>query len=115
MKSVKKTKQRSRKNADCLRLYQRKECVSNDCFIFTVFADNLAIKLLFEVIFTTANRLTGNIGLSIIILSLTVNLLVLPLYKRADELQAEDRDIQKKMAPMIKHIKKTFKGMSVSL
>lgn len=70
----------------------------------------LPIKLLFEVIFTTANRLTGNIGLSIIILSLTVNLLVLPLYKRADELQAEDRDIQKKMAPMIKHIKKTFKG-----
>ena len=70
----------------------------------------LPIKLLFEVIFTTANRLTGNIGLSIIILSLTVNLLVLPLYKRADELQAEDRDIQAKMAPMIKHIKKTFKG-----
>ncbi|MCR4767258.1 MAG: YidC/Oxa1 family membrane protein insertase, partial [Saccharofermentans sp.] len=52
----------------------------------------------------------GNAGLSIIFLSLAVNFLVLPLYKRADELQAEERDIQVKMAPMIKHIKSTFKG-----
>ena len=68
------------------------------------------IELLFEVIFAIANRITGNAGISIIFLSLAVNFLVLPLYKRADELQAEDRDIQAKMAPVIKHIKKTFKG-----
>ncbi|MBQ6304580.1 MAG: hypothetical protein IJK83_11240, partial [Clostridiales bacterium] len=68
------------------------------------------LELLFEIIFTVANRIIGNAGLSIIFLSLAVNFLVLPLYKRADELQAEERDIQIRMAPMIKHIKSTFKG-----
>ena len=66
------------------------------------------LELLFEVVFTVANRIIGNAGLSIIFLSLAVNFLVLPLYKRADELQAEERDIQVKMAPMIKHIKSTW-------
>ena len=68
------------------------------------------LELLFEVIFTIADRIIGNEGLSIIFLSLAVNFLVLPLYKRADELQAEERDIQVKMAPWIKKIKKTFTG-----
>ena len=52
------------------------------------------LELLFEVVFVVANRIIGNEGLSIIFLSLAVNFLVLPLYKRADELQAEERDIQ---------------------
>ena len=68
------------------------------------------LELLFEVIFSVANRLIGNAGLSIIFLSLAVNFLVLPLYKRADELQNEERDIQAKMAHWIKHIKTTFTG-----
>ena len=68
------------------------------------------LELLFEVIFSIANRLTGNSGLSIICLSIAVNFLVLPLYKRADELQAEERDIQAKMAYRIKRTKETFKG-----
>ena len=68
------------------------------------------LELLFEIIFTIANRIIGNAGLSIIFLSLAVNFLVLPLYKRADELQAEERDIQAKMASRIKQIKSTFKG-----
>ena len=68
------------------------------------------LELLFEVIFTIANKVIGNEGISIIFLSLAVNFLVLPLYKRADELQAEERDIQAIMAPHVKHIKKKFKG-----
>ena len=68
------------------------------------------LELLFEVIFSIANRLIGNSGLSIIVLSIAVNFLVLPLYKRADELQAEERDIQAKMAYRIKRTKETFKG-----
>ena len=68
------------------------------------------LELLFEIIFEVANKIIGNPGISIIFLSLAVNFLVLPLYKRADELQAEERDMQAKMAPWIKHIKKTFKG-----
>lgn len=68
------------------------------------------LELLFEVVFSIANRIIGNEGLSIIFLSLAVNFLVLPLYKRADELQAEERNIQAKMASGIKRIKSTFKG-----
>ena len=68
------------------------------------------LELLFEVIFSFADRITNNEVLSIVILSLTVNILVLPLYKRADELQAEERDIQAKMAYRIKRTKQTFKG-----
>ena len=68
------------------------------------------LELLFEVIFEVANKIIGNAGLSIIFLSLAVNFLVLPLYKRADELQAEERDIQAKMAPRIKQIKSAFQG-----
>lgn len=68
------------------------------------------LVLFFEVVFSIANRLIGNAGLAIIFLSLAVNFLVLPLYKRADELQKEERDIQQKMEPMVKHIRRTFKG-----
>lgn len=68
------------------------------------------LELLFEVVFTIADRIIGNEGLAIIFLSLAVNFLVLPLYKRADELQAEERDIQAKMAARVKQIKHTFKG-----
>ena len=68
------------------------------------------LELLFEVVFSIANRIIGNEGLSIIFLSLAVNFLVLPLYKRADELQAEERKVQATMASGIKHIKSKFKG-----
>ena len=68
------------------------------------------LELLFEVVFVIAERITGSAGPAIIILSLVINLLVLPLYKRADELQAEERDIQARMAPRLKHIKEISKG-----
>ncbi|MBP5180221.1 MAG: membrane protein insertase YidC, partial [Clostridiales bacterium] len=48
--------------------------------------------------------------LAIIILSLAVNFLVLPLYKRADEVQKEERDLEASLAEGIAHIKKTFRG-----
>ena len=68
------------------------------------------LELLLEVIFMVADKVIGNVGLSIIFLSIAVNFLVLPLYKRADELQAEERGIQAKMADRIKRTKQTFKG-----
>ena len=68
------------------------------------------LELLFEVVFMIAKRIIGNPGFAIVFLSIAVNFLVLPLYKRADELQAEERDIQAKMAYRIKRIKSTFKG-----
>ena len=48
--------------------------------------------------------------LCIIVLSLVVNFLVLPLYKRADALQAEERAKEKSLEKWVNHIKKTFTG-----
>ena len=68
------------------------------------------LELLFETVFAMANRVIGNPGLSIIFLSLAMNFLVLPLYRRADIMQAEERDQAAKLKPWVDHIKKTFKG-----
>jgi len=68
------------------------------------------LEMLFEVIFSFAYRIIGNPGLSIIALSLAMNFLVLPLYRRADAMQEEECDIENKLHAGVAHIKKTFKG-----
>lgn len=68
------------------------------------------LKLLFEIIFVIANRFLSNPGLSIIALSLMMNILVLPLYRRADAMQEESRDVEARLAHGVSHIKKVFSG-----
>lgn len=68
------------------------------------------LELLFEVIFSLACRFVSNPGVSIIFLSLVMNFLVLPLYRRADMMQAEQREQEEKMSRWVRHIKSTFKG-----
>lgn len=51
----------------------------------------MPLKLFFEFIFHIAHLATGSPGLSIVVLSLIMNLLVLPLYRRADAIQEEQR------------------------
>ena len=68
------------------------------------------LGLFFEMVFAVVNRLLPNPGLTIIVLSLIVNILVLPLYNRADAMQAEEREIEERLAPRIAQIKKAFKG-----
>ncbi|MCM1287799.1 MAG: YidC/Oxa1 family membrane protein insertase [Clostridium sp.] len=68
------------------------------------------LKLLFEIIFELANRFTMHQGLSIIFLSLIMNILVLPLYRRADDMQEQARDIDARLRDGVAHIKKTFSG-----
>ena len=68
------------------------------------------LELIFEVVFAIANRIINNPGLSIVFLSVTMNLLVLPLYRKADAMQAAEREREAKLQPMIRHIRKTFKG-----
>ena len=55
------------------------------------------LKLIFEVIFNVANRFVGHPGLAIIFLSLVMNILVLPLYKRADALHEENLNVEAKL------------------
>ena len=68
------------------------------------------LKLIFEIVFETAYRLTSHQGLSILFLSLSMNFLVLPLYRRADIMQEEARDAEAKIHDGALHIKKTFSG-----
>lgn len=68
------------------------------------------LKLVFEIIFECANRFVGHPGLAIVFLSLIMNILVLPLYRRADIMQEETRDREAKLADGVSHIKKTFSG-----
>ena len=68
------------------------------------------LKLLFEIIFEVANKFVDHPGLSIIVLSLVMNILVLPLYKRADAMQEEARDTEEKLSKGVNHIKKVFSG-----
>ena len=70
----------------------------------------MPLQLMFEVIYMIANRVIDNPGMSIIVLSLVMNFLVLPLYKRADAMQEEERDMEIKLRDGVAHIKKTFKG-----
>ncbi|MBQ2454149.1 MAG: YidC/Oxa1 family membrane protein insertase, partial [Lachnospiraceae bacterium] len=68
------------------------------------------IKLFFEIVYSCVYSITANPGISIVFLSLAINLLVLPLYMRADAMQEEEKDIQNRLSRGVSHIRKTFKG-----
>ena len=68
------------------------------------------LELLFETVFSLAYRVVNSPGLTIVFLSLAINFLVLPLYRRADAIQTEQRDKALRMKPWVDHIKKTFRG-----
>ncbi len=68
------------------------------------------LRLFFEVVFKYAYELVLSPGLAIIFLSLAMNVLVLPLYRRADAMQEHARDVEAALKPGITHIKKTFSG-----
>ena len=77
-------------------------------YLFLLFIE--PIKLMIEVIYFYAYKITGNCALAILFLSLTVNILVLPLYNRADDLQLKAKAKEDEIRPMAAHIKKVFKG-----
>ena len=68
------------------------------------------LVLVFEVVFVLSDRALNNPGWSIVVLSLFVNILVLPIYHKADIIQREERKLEEKMSGTIAHIKKVFKG-----
>lgn len=68
------------------------------------------LQFVFEVIFSIAYKLTAHPGMSIIALSLIMNFLVLPLYKRADDMQEKQREKEDQLKKGIDHIKKSFSG-----
>ena len=68
------------------------------------------LLLLFDSVYYLIYLVTADEGISIIALSLTINFLVLPLYKRADDMQEEERLKTQMLKPGVDHIKKVFKG-----
>jgi YidC/Oxa1 family membrane protein insertase len=79
-------------------------------FLFTIII--YPIQLILECIYAilSTSIFKENIALSLSILSLFVNLICLPLYVKAEQLQQNERTIQKRMAKRIASIKKYFKG-----
>ena len=49
-------------------------------------------------------------GIAIVLLSISVNILLLPFYNMAEKWQQKERDIQKKLKPKLDDIKAVFKG-----
>ena len=68
------------------------------------------LELLFEFIFGLTDYVVNNPAITLIVMSLVINLIVLPLYRRADIIQQEARDKEKELRPMADHIRKSFKG-----
>lgn len=68
------------------------------------------LQLIFEIIYNYAYLTLRNPGLAIIALSLAINFLVLPLYRRADAIQEEERQTEAALDHWVRHIKKTFRG-----
>ncbi len=70
----------------------------------------MPLELIFEFIFSLTYKWLSNPGVSILFLSLAMNFMVLPLYKRADAIQEEEKNKVNEMAPWVSLIKKAFKG-----
>ena len=68
------------------------------------------LEILFEVVYRYAMIYVDNSGIAIIVMSLVMNFLLLPLYRRADHIQEDERRLEKAMEAGIAHIKQTYHG-----
>ena len=68
------------------------------------------LELLFDTVYALGFRVTGSPGLSIVLLSLAMNLMMLPIYRRADRIQQEEREQAALLKPGIEKIKRAFTG-----
>ena len=57
----------------------------------------MPIQMVVEITYLIMSRFLGNKGLAIIAVSIVIQTMILPLYKRSDALQDEERDKQKSM------------------
>ena len=68
------------------------------------------LTLLFELLLSLSYKCIPNPVFDLFALSLGFNFLVLPLYKRTDELQKQAKEKEAAIKPMVDHIKKHFSG-----
>lgn len=80
-------------------------------FIFLYMVFIYPVYMLVEFIFFIANNITDDyIGVSIIILSIAVNIICLPIYNVAEQWQEKERNIQKRLKSKVRDIKAVFSG-----
>ena len=79
----------------------------SDCLYYLVI---YPIELIVSIVYWVINWICQNQGFAIIGVSLVVNLLSYPLYKRADAIQEEERNKQESMTRWNDHIRHSFKG-----
>ncbi|MCR5105558.1 MAG: YidC/Oxa1 family membrane protein insertase [Eubacterium sp.] len=70
----------------------------------------IPIEYVLEFVYVLLKRIINNPGLVIIGVSLVVNFLVLPIYMRADAIQAVENEKQNKMKRWLDHINRSFSG-----
>ncbi len=68
------------------------------------------IEIILEMIYFMFDKIIGNAGISIIGVSLAIQILTLPLYNIAEKWQKVERETQTKMKPKVDKIKAAFKG-----
>jgi YidC/Oxa1 family membrane protein insertase len=68
------------------------------------------IVQIIEVVFAFSQKVFKEPGISLLAISLTVNLLCLPLYDIAEKWQKFERNVQKNLKQKVDKIKKAFKG-----
>ncbi len=76
--------------------------------LYTIFI--LPLETVMKIILEGSYGIFENYGISIIVLSIVVNIILLPLYYTAEKWKAKDKDLQDEMKPEIDNIKKYYKG-----
>ena len=77
-------------------------------FLYNLFI--APIEILVEIIYGIMYKLLGNYGFTVIAVSIVIQTIILPLYKKSDAMQAEERERQKNMSYWVKTIRREFKG-----
>ena len=75
-----------------------------------VYLYEYTFNLSYKILYVLKPTFRDSIFVSIVLVSVLVNLLSFPLYAAADKMQQEEKDKQKKIGKYVEHIKKTFSG-----
>ena len=72
-------------------------------------------QLLIEFVFALIYQMIGSLGYTILAVSIVISFLILPLYRRSDLIQEEERRQRERLSKWEEHIKKTFRGEERSM
>jgi YidC/Oxa1 family membrane protein insertase len=70
----------------------------------------LPIETIMQLVLSSVYAATGSYGLSIFVLSLLINVALLPLFQLAERWQEAERNVQKLLKPKLKQFRQAFSG-----